>query len=708
MALFGSSGGEQELTIVIRARNEAERVLKAAEESVKKFKKSNEEMLKDVAKAGAVASAAFIAFGVAAVKAAGDAQVQMAKFNTILDNSVGANDAVREAILKHADAAKQLGFDNEAAAVSIAGLYQRTGDLNKSLELNAFAMDLARAKNIGLEEATKAVQMVLSGNARVLKEYGIELDETKAPIEALAEAQEKLKGSAQGFSETFQGQIQVFQQEFGDLMEEIGSAFLPALTSLVRAITPVIAAITTWVKENPRLTSTILITAGALSIMVTVASSIALILPKIISAVRGLTMAFFAMNAALFVWAAIGAAIAVVAYQFTKFADEVGGFGRAWSLWTIDMAAQFWSFAYNVLTAIDHIAGYIPGFGQVLDGTLNEISSKIAGLNADFYALANEGFVEMTKKGQEMGANVPAAFTQVAKSAEDAAKKIEDANTKIAETEKRITDLKKAYLGELIDAKTQYAQAFVEQEEKIKDLQMQIGEEQDSEAREKLRNQLARETQALEERRVLEQLLGTEINEERRRAGLTDFAREVEDIQKRVLAKTGEFTEKMALLQKELVANQMKRDELGKIEAQVTTNVLAEAKAREVGVIASIQPQIKAYNDLAAAAAKASSASFVPSNSFGGMANSTPAFIAPKKKAFGGLIPGPEGTEVPIIAHAGERIIPARTVAQERGGNSYTVIINNPQAPLENNEYYRVQLENALRDVSRIHKLTTV
>jgi hypothetical protein len=74
----------------------------------------------------------------------------------------------------------------------------------------------------------------------------------------------------------------------------------------------------------------------------------------------------------------------------------------------------------------------------------------------------------------------------------------------------------------------------------------------------------------------------------------------------------------------------------------------------------------------------------------------------------GGTVPGPEGMPVPIIAHGQETILPARKSGGGTGGNTFVVNFYNPQVPLDNTEYFRKQLEQALRDVSRVHKLTTI
>lgn len=74
---------------------------------------------------------------------------------------------------------------------------------------------------------------------------------------------------------------------------------------------------------------------------------------------------------------------------------------------------------------------------------------------------------------------------------------------------------------------------------------------------------------------------------------------------------------------------------------------------------------------------------------------------------FGGTVPGAIGQPVPIMAHGQETIIPAGRNAD--GGNTFSVVINNPQVKSrEDVDYMRRQIEGALRDIVRVHKLATI
>ena len=141
---------------------------------------------------------------------------------------------VKKKIEEASLATVKLGFDDEATAVSMANLFQRTGDVTKAIEYNNIAMDLARAKNMDLESASNAVGLVLSGNTKILKQFGIEIDESKTPIEQLGELQQRLAGQSQAYAETFPGQLAVITESWSNMKDQIGEVLVNALGPFVK------------------------------------------------------------------------------------------------------------------------------------------------------------------------------------------------------------------------------------------------------------------------------------------------------------------------------------------------------------------------------------------------------------------------------------------------------------------------------------------
>lgn len=197
------------------------------------------------------------------VKGAADAQVAAAKVNSMLATMGEKGAEAKAGILEAAKAAVKLGFDDEAAAESITRLFQRTGDLNKAMRLNQIAMDLSRNKNLDLVSASNMVGMVLSGNAKVLKQYQIDLKDTATPMEALDELQKKLATSAATFADTAQGKLLALKESWSNVSDAIGDKLLPVLTQLLDKMLPVLERINVWIEKNPELTEKIVLFTGA-------------------------------------------------------------------------------------------------------------------------------------------------------------------------------------------------------------------------------------------------------------------------------------------------------------------------------------------------------------------------------------------------------------------------------------------------------------
>lgn len=225
-----------ELQLIITAKDNATKEFGKIGRGLKTLDSGITKMAKYATAAFIGMAGATVAFGVSSLKAFAHAEAEMAKFNTTLKNSGKIGEESRDKILEAAKASVKLGFDDEATANSIAFFLQRTQDLNKALDLNKLTMDLARAKSIELADASKMVSLVMSGNARALKLYGIELDETKTPLEALAELQDKVRGSSEAFANTLQGKMAMLTETWGNFKERIGETLNNALTPLFQVI----------------------------------------------------------------------------------------------------------------------------------------------------------------------------------------------------------------------------------------------------------------------------------------------------------------------------------------------------------------------------------------------------------------------------------------------------------------------------------------
>lgn len=752
MAIFS----DQSLQIIIKAKDRASKVIRDVEKSLIRHEKAIKKMQPAFRKMALVGTASFAAVALGANKAiskARDFEEETNKFNVVFkDVSIEAQkmaDTLNESYGLSILQSKQLlsatgdiltgfGFTGEAA-------------LDLSSRVNTLSVDIASFTNAqgGAEAVSSALTKALLGERESLKTYGIAIMEADVQAELLAQGMDKLTGEALrqakaqvtldlifrqsknsvGDYARSTGTLTQTQKELNKEIEDaqiaIGETLAPVMNDILKKIVPVVAKLADWVKENPKLTKTIILATGALAALVATIGAIGLVLPAVITGFLFLksglvktTLAFRNMTTVMkanVIFAVLSVAIMLIINRFQKFADEVGTFGRAWKLWMLSIQNTFWSMVQSVLEGVNKLTRFIPGIGSAIEGALDKANAKVKETEEKFNALVVEGLAPILSTSKKIGETVPEAFKAVASAAVEASEEVKKANEEIANTQKKVADLQKSFMKDLISEKTNLARAFVDQENKIAKLQVELEEKKASlirnisdkagfQQRKDQENEIASlqaslntQKNALESARTIEKQLNAEVVEERRRDALTDFERELEDIRNKIVARTNEFGEKMKLLKLELEEKEKQAEKLRVVEKSVTATVKEEVEQREAIVVASIDKQIAKYGQLASAASRASS--FSSGFRTGGV--TTPAFIS---REHGGRVPGPQGLPVPIIAHGQEQVIPAN---QTRGGSSLTVVIQNPQFRNgEDEQRMKRMLDTYFRPLLINHKIT--
>ncbi len=180
--------------------------------------------------AGALAAIGSTAVLKGAIEAFIDSEAAMAKFDAILKTLPPNLKALRGTILDLADNALiKFGFSNEEAALSIARLLQTTKNQDFAFKSFQAAMDLARYKGISLEEATQALILAFQGGGRLLKQFGIEVDDHASKETILAAVMATTAGQAEAYAQTTKGAISIIMEIFGEFSEMMGSIFKPAI-----------------------------------------------------------------------------------------------------------------------------------------------------------------------------------------------------------------------------------------------------------------------------------------------------------------------------------------------------------------------------------------------------------------------------------------------------------------------------------------------
>jgi len=137
---------------------------------------------------------------------------------------------------------KLSSFDDSEIRSALSNTVVQLGDVDMSLKVVNVAMEVARAKNISLADATQKLSLGLLGNTRGLKDLGINVKDfgeaasltATDKLEILNTVMGKVGGSMTDFGETVKGVQAASITAFGNLKEEIGedlSGIVKYLTS---------------------------------------------------------------------------------------------------------------------------------------------------------------------------------------------------------------------------------------------------------------------------------------------------------------------------------------------------------------------------------------------------------------------------------------------------------------------------------------------
>ena len=205
----------------------------------------------------AIAAGAFAAkIGYDAVKAAMEDQKSQVLLANSLRNTVGATDATIAATEEYITAMQaEFGVADDQLRPALANLAAVTGDVGKAQSLLGVSMDIAAAKTIGLDAASKLVSKAYGGNIGALKKLFPQISaatvKSKDFAGAMREISGETKGAAAAAANTFAGQMERIKLAFGEASESLGYKLIPQIKSFADLIiNKAIPAIQKFVDEN--------------------------------------------------------------------------------------------------------------------------------------------------------------------------------------------------------------------------------------------------------------------------------------------------------------------------------------------------------------------------------------------------------------------------------------------------------------------------
>ena len=338
----------KELKVKISANaSDFKNAIKDVSSEMKNVTKNSKQFATDVGKGLQDVGAKMTAVGVGIVASIGgivakgsewSAQVEGQKF---LYNNL--DKAVQKSIDSNSKNAEAIGLTSQQyknGATDISTYYKNMGlTAEATAELSGKTMDLVAdlgaVKDVPFDEALADFKSALMGNYEAVDKYGISLSastlENSEFVKSLGKSWNQLSdnekmmaaynemvrqgASAQGLAkqeaESFGMKFKLLKQQISETVGEIGSNLLPVLEPIIQKFSEVATKISEWVKENPKLTQTILVITGAIGGLMAILGPIIALIGTLTIAVTAFNVATLPVSATIFL--VVGAVVALIA-----------------------------------------------------------------------------------------------------------------------------------------------------------------------------------------------------------------------------------------------------------------------------------------------------------------------------------------------------------------------------------------------------------
>lgn len=237
----------------------------SAQQAAKEAKKTTEEMDKDVSKVeskwrklgetivAALGIEKLFEFGKKAIEAAEESQEAWSNLAGTIDNTGGSFEALEEQLHATAEAFQDFtDFTTEDYAKTVQHLTRVSGDWAASINnVGLTANVAARFFKGDLAAAADLVGKVMSGNIRVLRQMGIQVNSAQEGLKILGE---RSFGAATDRANTFAGRLRNLNNMFHEFKEVIGETIINSdgAGKVIDALRGGIVALTEAVKSNAK------------------------------------------------------------------------------------------------------------------------------------------------------------------------------------------------------------------------------------------------------------------------------------------------------------------------------------------------------------------------------------------------------------------------------------------------------------------------
>lgn len=301
---------DEQLNIIIRAKDEASKTLKALDGRIKSMEPAFRKM-------SVVGTAAFAAIGAGvafATKEAAKAEGSYNKFNTVFgehsDDMLAFVKDIRKTMPSATHEIVRMSADLQDLLIPMGLTRESAMDMTKGMV--ELSNKLAAFNDVDPTEVLEAFKSGLSGSSEPLRRFGINALDSSIELEALntgllktgqkltdldpilrsqVKAQALLTLATKQSSDAIAGfeenndsllrRSQALSASFTEMKATIGTALIPIIDDVVKKIAPLVEQMADWIESHPDLTKNIILAVAALAALVAVVGLLGLALPTI-------------------------------------------------------------------------------------------------------------------------------------------------------------------------------------------------------------------------------------------------------------------------------------------------------------------------------------------------------------------------------------------------------------------------------------------
>jgi len=174
----------------------------------------------------------------------------------VLDNTLknfGVSDEGIKSIEETVNRLEKLtSFDDSQIRSALSNAVIKLGDVNLAMKTVEVGMEVARARNLDLNDAVQRLSLGLLGNSRGLKDLGINIKDFGDQAQLTAEQKlsildtvlNKVKGSVDEFNKTTSGGLEKAKTSFENFKEAVGRELAPMVKDVTDATVTMLDKIT--------------------------------------------------------------------------------------------------------------------------------------------------------------------------------------------------------------------------------------------------------------------------------------------------------------------------------------------------------------------------------------------------------------------------------------------------------------------------------